>query len=210
MEPATGDPVWMAMERLARRGRAPWQMRLADYLVRGGNTSKLEIHPRYRATAEKIAQGLPGLAAAVGSIWRSSSHPEVRLSLSTEIETFAGIPHLVALGPDGSPVGALVGGDVYVAPGWRGHGIGAELLLARAVIHDQGRMEGTLYSPEGHASAVASHRMAVAMALARGLDVRDSVLSDHPGRLPEAGAPGSIPSEPSDRADPPLVERQPK
>lgn len=187
MEPAAGDPVWEAMVRLSRRGRAPWQLRLAEYLVRGGRVSKLEVHPRYRSTAERIAEKLPALAAGVAVTWRSVSHQAVRMALSAQLEEFTGAPHLLALGPDAATVGALLGGDVFVAPDWRGHGLGAELLLARASLHDGGRMEGTLYSPEGHASAVASHRLAVAMAIAHGLDVSNAVLSDHQGRLPTPG-----------------------
>lgn len=183
------EVLWTVMERLAPTGRAPFQRTLARYLVPDGNLAALEIHPRYAATAERIAAELSRLPGAVRLRWASSCASGVEIALSHDREAFTKLPHLVALDAAGAAVAAHVGGDVYVAPAWRGRGIAAELLLARAVLHDRGRREGFLYSPEGHAAAVASHRLAVTLALENGRTVPERILADHAGRLPGSPNP---------------------
>ena len=101
------------MENLALNRCAPWQRRLARYLTKDGNLSRLEVSPRYEATALKLAGHAIGLPARS---WPCLVHPEVWLIESQEREAFTSLPHLAALAADGTTAGVLIGGDLLVLP----------------------------------------------------------------------------------------------
>lgn len=150
-------PVIDRMKKLAATNQAPWQCSLATYL---GPQSKIEIDEVYKSTAEKLAERLPDMAGFIRESWIALFAHDCTIAESTECETFSALPDLMAF-HEKECVGLLHGGDIYVSPAFRGRGLGAELLLTRAVLHDNGRKEGCLYSRAGYAAAVKSHHMAV-------------------------------------------------
>lgn len=180
LEVPAGNPLVSMMATLERRGQAPWQRRLRAYFAPYGRFSSLEVSPAYAWTAEKLAGALARLGSTIESRWPSLVAPGYALALSRENDDICSVPHILAVASDGSVVGAFVGGDVYVSDGHRGCGLGAELMLARAVLHDKGARDGMLYSTAGYAAAAASHRLAIQIALASGKAVPPGVKADHP------------------------------
>lgn len=185
------SPYDRALAILERRGRAPWQRRLEEFMAPGRRMSRLEISPGFGRTAEKLADALPGLAGTAVSSWAIPGTDLMSLARSSVADVFEpDVRHLMALDFDGTVAGVFAGGDVYVDPSWRGRGLGAELMLARAVLDDGGVRSGLLYSPAGHAAAVAAHRLSVVRALEAGREVRPEVVADHPSLGRGARPPG--------------------
>ena len=156
-----------AMAPLAREGGAPSQRSLSSYLAPRGSRCALEVNPVFGEQAERLAPGLASLAAAaVARSWPSHVAADYRVIESSAQDPLGGVPHLLALAPDGSAAAAFVGGDLFTAPAHRRRGLAAELMLARAVLHDGGLRVGRLYTAGGLAAARASHRLAARIAFA--------------------------------------------
>lgn len=124
---------------------------------------------------------------------------EVRLSASQRAP-FAVAGFEVAYAPDetllavyDAATGAVAGGierkNIYVAPEYRGRGIGPEILVLAfevGIRHPAEMNVDNTLSRAGRANRVAAHRLAVERALEAGEDVPEVVLEDYP----DLAAPG--------------------
>jgi GNAT superfamily N-acetyltransferase len=160
-----GKIIQQGMDLLRHKRQAPWQRSLANYLAPSGNLRSIEIDDGFERTANKLADQLPALAGTHIAISSSVVASGMMLCISDEKEEFSLVRHIYVQKPNGIVAGAFIGGDVYVAPEYRGRGLGAELMLARAVIDDQGHRDGLLYTRSGLAAALASHRLAAQLAV---------------------------------------------
>jgi GNAT superfamily N-acetyltransferase len=175
------NSVLAAMAALEPSRKAPWQRTLDLYMAPKGKMASIEIHPLFGDVAGKLASILPTLVGTAIRSWPALTDPAMTLHESSLTDEFCeDLRHIFVTAPDGEVVGAFMGGDVFVQEDWRGRGIGAEMFLARASLHDEGRRDGFLYSPGGLAAARASHRLAVKVALDLGREVPGKVLADYP------------------------------
>jgi GNAT superfamily N-acetyltransferase len=132
-----------------------------DEAVYLGTGRGLEVNSLFSTTvAERLSTVMTTVERTVARSWPSLAAESIEIAESTERDEFCNLPHLLAIS-SGRCVAVMVSGDVFVVPEARGRGIGAELLLTRAILHDNGRQEGTLYSPDGYAAARASYRLAI-------------------------------------------------
>lgn len=156
---------------LEARRLAPWQRKLADYLILGGDVGRLEVREQYASTAEKLADELPKLRRSIVICSPCFAAQGYFIAVTSETSQDTGERNVVVFSEDGKAVAANVGGDVYVDPLHRGRRLGSELMLARAVLDGGGGLDGSLYSPGGISAAVLSHQMAMEMAVAAGKKV---------------------------------------
>ena len=91
----------------------------------------------------------------------------------------AAVLHDAGDGSGPEPVGFYSGSSLNVAYGHRGRGLGALLVLA-AALRRGGLLQADDYTPGGHATHRAAHRLAVTWAAEAGLDIPAAVLEDYP------------------------------
>lgn len=153
-----GSFFMTSLRPLIGRGMAPWQRTFEGYI--GSTKSRIEIHDMYASTAEGIKDHLERLKETLSDqpchTWPSLVAKGFSFSLSKERDTFTQCQHIVIVDSTGQPVGAQMGGSVYISDQNRRRGLGAEIMLSDAVVFGRGRLHSSLYSPYGYAAARAS------------------------------------------------------
>ena len=169
--------VLSEMAVLEERGHAPWQRSIAEFMAAGPGQRRIEVQASYAASAESLEPELAGLAGTQIRSWSLACTPAEGFLLheSGVVDSLTDVQHIFVTSPEGDVVAAFMGGDLLVREAWRGRGIGAELVLARAILHDNGVRDGCLYSPGGLAAARRAHAFAIQAARQAHLATGDRV-----------------------------------
>lgn len=162
MTPAFARPhLARAIAAVAASGRGPWQTGAPAFLLgRHGSLSRLEIGEAHAASAERMLRPLLRQVEDAKVLSSDACGAEgISICLTDARDTETGAPFIACRLNEGGVVAVSGYGMIFVAPPWRGLGLGAELSLYSRMLEDDDGHGAHLYSPGGLAAAISGYEL---------------------------------------------------